>query len=160
MPRDFTSKPQRAGFGLIMSLMTIGCGGGKPMPCTTSGGVNGADGGMRDAGRAQGHAGSSVSNPGFVTIKGDAVACPTITMTVVAPPFFNRDSPSPISGSASNDTGDEVALRWSASAGRFEDRAKAQTMFTCTEPGEQTLTLLAVTRDACSQAVAVAFSCL
>jgi hypothetical protein len=143
-----------------MISLLLGCAGGKPMPCATSGGINGVDGGRRDAGHVGGQAGSGVSNPGFVTIKGDAVVCPTITITVVAPPSFDRDTPSPISGSASDDAGDAVALRWSASAGRFQDRTNAQTMFTCTEAGEQTLTLLAVARDACSQAVAVAFSCL
>jgi hypothetical protein len=95
-----------------------------------------------------------------VTIKGDAVLCPSITMTIVAPLSFDLDNPSPISGSASDDVGDVFALRWSASAGRLEDRSKAQTKFTCTELGPQTLTLLAVARDACSQAVAVAFWCM
>jgi hypothetical protein len=141
-------------------LLLMGCGGAKPMPCTTSRCVNGPDAGMRDAGSVANDAGSGIGGSGSVSIKVDTAMCPDLTMTVVAPLVFALDTPSPISGSASDDAGDEVVFKWSASAGRFDNRARAQTMFTCTELGAQTLTLLAVTRGSCSEAVARAFSCM
>jgi hypothetical protein len=142
-----------------MMLLSTGCAGGKPMPCTTSGGICGAGGGTPDAG-AGGHAGSLAGKPGSVAVKVDTMVCPPVSMTLVAPHAFDLNSPSPIAGSASDDAGDEFSMRWSASAGHFENRTNARTIFTCTEPGVQTLTLLATSSESCSEALAVAFSCL
>jgi len=113
------------------------------------------DAGAPDAGGAAGFGG-----PGVVGVRIDSRLCDNITMSIVAPRAFNLGMPTPISGAASDDSGNEFAVRWSSSSGHFQDSTKAHTTFTCTELGVQTVTLLASNPDLCSDALAVALFCV
>jgi len=97
---------------------------------------------------------------GDVTVNLDTLLCEDITMAIVAPHSFVLGTPTPIAGSANNDAGDQFSMHWTSSAGRFEDDTAAQTTFTCTKLGVQTLTLLVGIGRSCSQALAAAFVCV
>jgi hypothetical protein len=81
-------------------------------------------------------------------------------MSIVAPRSFPVGMATPISGSASNAAGDHFSIYWSASAGHFQDEEKADTTFTCTDVGVQTITLLVANKDLCSDAIAQSVVCV
>jgi hypothetical protein len=136
-----------AGLALVLFL---GCGGTDRIVCgnaATPTNTGTSDGGSADGG-------------GHITIKADAVLCQDITMSIVAPRAFQLGVATQISGSASNPAGDKFTIYWSASSGHFKDETEADTTFTCTDLGVQTITMLVANKDLCSDAVAQSVICV
>ncbi len=78
---------------------------------------------------------------GQVTVEGELNVCPDVNFLFVAPLQTAVGGPISVEADAEDPDGDTITFVWSATDGSFADEEAAATSYTCSAPGEQTITV-------------------
>jgi methionine-rich copper-binding protein CopC len=78
---------------------------------------------------------------GQVTVEGELNVCPDVDFLFVAPLQTAVGGPISVEAHASDSDGDTITYAWSATDGSFAAATAASTTYTCSAPGEQTITV-------------------
>lgn len=78
---------------------------------------------------------------GQVTVNGELNVCPDVNFLFVAPLQTAVGGPISVEADAEDPDGDTITFVWSATDGSFADEESAATSYTCSAPGEQTITV-------------------
>ena len=86
--------------------------------------------------------------------------CDSFSLTIVGPFVQVMGETSVFTGHAQDEQQHIFALAWAASGGELSDSVGAVTKYTCTEPGIQTITMIAALETVCTSAIAHVVTCL